>query len=69
MNWTDTAKATGLAALAERTTTVARIFDTAPSGWTRHDAWLTRVKPRTLVTDPSMHSPSTLRHVGAALRD
>jgi hypothetical protein len=70
MNWTDTVKATGLAALAGRTASADQIFDAAPSGWTRHDAWLTRVKPsRTRVTQPSTLGSSISLHQSTALRD
>ena len=70
MSWADTVKATGLAALAERTASAARIFDAAPSGWARHDAWLTRVRPvRTLVTQPSTRGALTSPNQSTALRD
>ena len=70
MSWADTAKATGLAALAERTASAGRLFEAAPSGWARHDAWLTRVRPvRTLVTQPSTRGAFTSAKQSTSLRD
>jgi hypothetical protein len=70
MNWADTVKATGLAAMAERTTKTGRIFSATSSGWSRQEGWLTRVKPvRTLGTQSPTYGPSMLPHQSTASSD
>ena len=70
MSWTETVKATALAALAGRTAAVDRIATDAPWNWKAHDVWLTRAKqPRELAAESPKNSPSTPPRQDTALPD
>lgn len=55
MSWADSMRATALAALAERETTICRIFSGDAAGWFPQDVWLSRAKqtrPRSRAATP-----------------
>jgi hypothetical protein len=69
MSWADSVKATALAALAERTTTVPRLAVDTPWSWNAHDVWLTHIRqPRELAARSSMSEPSTAPRPDIAAR-
>jgi hypothetical protein len=60
MNWTDTVKATVLAALAERPSGNRRLFDGEAPGWARRDVWLRRAaRSRPRARSSTLPDPAT----------
>jgi hypothetical protein len=70
MNWADKVRTTALAALAERTATVAPISADTAWNWKAHEVWLTRVRqPRQPTARSSIGEPSTPPRQDAAASD
>jgi hypothetical protein len=45
MSWSETVRAAGLAALAERTASADRARGDMPNRWDPYEVWLSRVRP------------------------
>ncbi len=68
-SWTDTLKATALAALAEHTVAARRMCIDLPWSWNTHDVWLTRTrKPRKAAAQRTMCGSWTTSTPSASTR-
>jgi hypothetical protein len=51
-NWSETVRAAGLAALAERTASTDRARGDMPNRWDPYEVWLSRAQPTAERADP-----------------
>jgi hypothetical protein len=51
-NWSETVRAAGLAALAERTASADRARGDMPNRWDPYEVWLSRAQPTAERADP-----------------